>query len=134
MPPGSRFPMSAGARIRRSRRSASSDLARHGRGPVRRGWKGIIAFKAIDVDGTHPPPGPRRRRHETLFAAILRERIEADVDEWIKPYFDALHAGDPELPLRVAEAVLDRAYGKPVQPIEHSGEVVVILRRPDKQA
>jgi hypothetical protein len=71
---------------------------------------------------------------EPLFIAILRDRIGADVDEWIKPYLDALHSGDPALALEAAERVLDRAYGKPIQRIEHSGEVVVRLRRPDKQA
>ena len=68
---------------------------------------------------------------------VLRERVEAEIEKVIKPYFDALehamlHAsyeGDvivsdhPDLGARInaAEKLLDRVYGKPRQTIEHAG-------------
>jgi hypothetical protein len=68
---------------------------------------------------------------------VLRERVEARIEEVIAPYFEALtravlHAtyeGDvivsdaPDLGARMAaaEKLLDRVYGKPRQTIEHAG-------------
>jgi hypothetical protein len=68
---------------------------------------------------------------------VLRDKIEAEIETVIAPYFDALkgamlHAtyeGDvivsehPDLGARInaAEKLLDRTYGKPRQTIEHAG-------------
>ena len=67
----------------------------------------------------------------------MREKVEAEIDKVIAPYFDAvenamMHAtyeGDvivsphPDLGARInaAEKLLDRVYGKPRQTIEHAG-------------
>lgn len=68
---------------------------------------------------------------------VMRERVEAHVDEVLAPYFAALTEGmltatfqgdvfvseHPDLAGRVAaaEKLLDRVYGKPRQTIEHAG-------------
>jgi hypothetical protein len=67
----------------------------------------------------------------------MRERVEAEIDSIIAPYFEALktavvHAtyeGEvltstvPDLGARIAaaEKLLDRVYGRPRQSLEHSG-------------
>lgn len=77
------------------------------------------------------PPKPR-------VVDVIRERIEADIERVLAPYFDALdnavvhatHEGivipsdHPDLSARIAaaEKLLDRAYGRPRQAMEVSGE------------
>lgn len=51
---------------------------------------------------------------------VLTDRVEGDIERWIAPYEDALlatrgGAPDHSVRLRAAEAILDRAYGKPTQ-------------------
>ena len=51
-------------------------------------------------------------------------RVDAEFDEWIAPYYEALGAvlpdGSPDHATRIAasEAVLDRVYGEPTQRVE----------------
>jgi hypothetical protein len=65
---------------------------------------------------------------------VLRERLERDIDKWLKPLEDALTAertyvteteviSKPDHAIRMAAARegLDRAYGKPKQATEISG-------------
>lgn len=72
---------------------------------------------------------------------VLRERIEADIDRWLKPIEDALEHGrpvviwdaragrheiqmvaDPALALKAMQIAFDRVYGRPRQQVELTGE------------
>ena len=68
---------------------------------------------------------------------VLRERVEAEADEWLQPYRDLrdnavltfTHQGEivaqvPDYAARVraSEMVFDRVYGKPRQALEHSSD------------
>lgn len=80
--------------------------------------------------GSGRPPKPR-------VVDVLRERVEAEVELIVAPYFQALseavltatYEGEviaSELPdlagrIQAAEKLLDRVYGKPRQTIEHAG-------------
>jgi hypothetical protein len=55
---------------------------------------------------------------------LLRDRVESEIDVWLAPFADALCAedrnGKPDhaVRIRAAEAILDRAFGKPAQRAE----------------
>lgn len=54
----------------------------------------------------------------------MRERVEAEADAILAPYFEALAGGDDgdiEQRMRAAERLLDRCFGKPKQSAELSG-------------
>lgn len=72
---------------------------------------------------------------------VLRERIETDIDKWLKPLEDSLEAGravvvgtgpnawvevvpDYAVRLRATADALDRVYGRPAQSheVKHSGD------------
>ena len=65
---------------------------------------------------------PKRRAID-----VLREKVENEIDLWLKPFSDALGAtdmlGGPDhkTRMRAADSVLDRVYGKPTQRNELSG-------------
>jgi hypothetical protein len=78
-----------------------------------------------------PQEGSGRPR-ATRPSDALRERVEADIDRWLRPYEEALeatrtivvgqgsqahleHVPDHRVRMRAAEAVLDRVYGRPRQ-------------------
>lgn len=58
---------------------------------------------------------------------VLRQRVEAEADRILAVYLDAVQAMTPDgrpdhaIRLRAADALLDRAYGKPKQVSELSG-------------
>jgi hypothetical protein len=56
------------------------------------------------------------RAHE-----IFRERVEAELENWLRPYYEARDSGDQALALRAADSILDRAYGRARQATEISG-------------
>jgi hypothetical protein len=83
--------------------------------------------------------GPATRRPRVI--EKMRERVEADIELVLKPYFEALEAKlmttvfsaedgvltvmtdvpDLEMRMKAADKLLDRVYGKPRQQMEHSG-------------
>lgn len=81
-------------------------------------------------------PGAGRPRTPRV-VDVMRERVEADIERILKPYFDAVdnavmhatyegevHASDiPDLGARIqtAEKLLDRIYGRPAQVGERPG-------------
>jgi hypothetical protein len=52
---------------------------------------------------------------------VLRDRVEAELDHWLAPYYAARDGDDPQLAMRAAEAVLDRVYGRAKTTSEISG-------------
>jgi hypothetical protein len=51
---------------------------------------------------------------------VFRERIEAEFDEWLRPYYEARDSGDQALAMRAADSILDRVYGRAKQSSEIS--------------
>jgi hypothetical protein len=41
--------------------------------------------------------------------------VEAELDEWLRPFYAARDGDDPQLAMNAAELVLDRVYGRPKQ-------------------
>ena len=68
-------------------------------------------------------PGCRGGPGRPSKMAIWRAEVEADFDDWMQVYIDARDSGNLELAMKAADRVLDRAYGKPKQSVEHSGHV-----------
>lgn len=79
-------------------------------------------------------PKPHRQR----VVDVIRERIEEHIDDVLRPLFEALdadrgvvvgsgenamleHVPDWDARLRAVREVLDRAYGRPKQALEHTG-------------
>lgn len=77
------------------------------------------------IGGRQPGAGRPRRPRVT---EVLRERIEEETEAILAPFFDATRAENPDgspnhaIRLKAAEALLDRAYGRPRQTTEHSIE------------
>ncbi len=61
-------------------------------------------------------------RHNPSVTEQMRERVEAEAEAIIAPYFEALEAGqDIEQRMRAAERLLDRVYGRPKQSTQPGG-------------
>jgi hypothetical protein len=56
------------------------------------------------------------RAHE-----IFRERVQAELEDWLRPYYEARDSGDQALALKAADSILDRAYRRARQATELSG-------------
>lgn len=84
-----------------------------------------------------PQPGSGRPRHPRVIE-VLRDRVDADVDAIVDVYVDALGAErslvvgsgefasietapDHQVRLKAADALLDRAHGRPVQVTQITG-------------
>jgi hypothetical protein len=52
---------------------------------------------------------------------VLRERAETELDDWLRPFYEARDGGDPQLALKAAESVLDRVYAGPSRPARSAG-------------
>lgn len=101
-------------------------------------------------------PGAGRPRNPRA-VDVLRERLEANIDAVLGPLFDALEADrglvvgagenavlesvpDWDARLRAVKEVLDRAYGRPKQMLEHTGAggetlgVDVVLDKASREA
>jgi hypothetical protein len=63
--------------------------------------------------------GENRRRPPA--SEIFRERVEAELGDWLRPYNAARDSGDHALALKAADSILDRAYGRARQATELSG-------------
>jgi hypothetical protein len=63
--------------------------------------------------------GENRRKPKVT--DVLRERVEAELDAWLHPFYAARDGDDPQLALKAAESVLGRVYGRPKQTNELSG-------------
>jgi hypothetical protein len=63
--------------------------------------------------------GENRRRPRA--SEIFRERVEAELEDWLRPYYAARDSGDQALALKAADSILDRAYGRARQATELSG-------------
>lgn len=69
------------------------------------------------VQASEAATGVQRRTPSV--AEKLRQRVEAEADAVLAPFFQALGAGaDVELRMRAASALLDRVYGRPRQATE----------------
>lgn len=105
-----------------------------------------VALKGHDVCMAHAPEEIREKARfgkaqlgagrppKPKATDVLRERVEAKIDEVLTPLFDALKAervagwdnGEPlsvpdhQIRLRGAELILDRVYGKPRQTVDGS--------------
>lgn len=56
----------------------------------------------------------------------LRERVEAEAEAVLAPYFEALAEGeDVEQRMRAADRLLDRVFGRPKQSAELSGALSI---------
>lgn len=56
----------------------------------------------------------------------MRERVEAESEAILAPYFEALaEGGDVEQRMRAAERLLDRVFGRPKQATELSGALSI---------
>ena len=65
--------------------------------------------------------GVRRRPPSVI--ELLRERVEAEAEAILAPYFEALAQGEGvEQRMRAAERLLDRVFGRPKQSAELSGK------------
>jgi hypothetical protein len=89
---------------------------------------------SVGFGGSQPDAG---RPAKPRVVDVLRERVEAEVEKIVAPYFEALehavlHAtyegevvvsehADLGARINAAEKLLDRVYGKPRQTIEHAG-------------
>ena len=77
--------------------------------------------------GFVPEAGAAGRPPKPRSIDVLREKVEGEIDLWLKPFYDALDATDMlggldhKTRLRAADSVLDRVYGKPTQRNELSG-------------
>ena len=77
--------------------------------------------------GFVPEAGAAGRPPKPRSIDVWREKVEGEIEIWMKPFRDALDAtdmlGGPDHKIRVraAESVLDRVYGKPTQRSEVSG-------------
>jgi hypothetical protein len=61
---------------------------------------------------------------------LLRERVEAEAEAILAPYFEALARGEGvEQRMRAAERLLDRVFGRPKQSAELSGTLSIDERR-----
>ena len=57
---------------------------------------------------------------------LLRERVEAEAEAILAPYFEALARGEGvEQRMRAAERLLDRVFGRPKQSAELSGALSI---------
>lgn len=87
-----------------------------------------------------PQEGAGRPRRPRIIE-VLQERIEADIDRWLAPLEAALEEGkpvlmwngperkheikfvpDPNLGMKALKLALDRAYGRPRQEVELTGQ------------
>ncbi len=72
--------------------------------------------------------GVRRRPPSVI--ELLRERVEAEAEAILAPYFEALARGEGvEQRMRAAERLLDRVFGRPKQSAELSGTLSIDERR-----
>ncbi len=72
--------------------------------------------------------GVRRRPPSVI--ELLRERVEAEAEAILAPYFEALARGEGvEQRMRAAERLLDRVFGRPKQSAELSGSLSIDERR-----
>jgi hypothetical protein len=62
--------------------------------------------------------GENRRRPRA--SEIFRERVEAELEDWLRPYCKARDSDDQALALKAADSILDRAYGRARQATELS--------------
>ena len=61
---------------------------------------------------------------------LLRERVEAEAEAILAPYFEALARGEGvEQRMRAAERLLDRVFGRPKRSAELSGSLSIDERR-----
>ena len=65
------------------------------------------------VKGHPPTPGAGRPSAKQLFT----ERVEARIDELFQTYVDGTNADDVRIRMQASEMLLDRAWGKAVQPL-----------------
>jgi hypothetical protein len=83
-------------------------------------------------DGRRSDPSKRDEQHafrvrggenrpKPKVTEVLRERVEAELEDWLRPFYAARDGDDPQLALKAAESVLDRVYGRPKQTSEISG-------------
>lgn len=96
--------------------------------------------KEIQMEYGFDPANGKGGRRKPNALEIMRVRVEAEIDEILKPFFDGLTAekalavsggykeagyveyvDDPAIRMKAAEALLDRVYGKPKQTTELSG-------------
>lgn len=112
------------------------------KGPPLRGRTVCLAHADEETRGSvrfsGPQEGSGRPRHPRA-VDVIRERIERDLDKWLKPLEDSLEAGravvvgtgpkarlemvpDYVVRLRAVADALDRAYGRPAQSheVEHT--------------
>jgi hypothetical protein len=74
----------------------------------------------VEQDGDGLVKGGENKRKPRAHE-VFRERVEVELEDWLRPYYAARDSGDQALALKAADSILDRAYGRARQATELSG-------------